>query len=273
MILFRRVGEAFRHIEDREWILLALETLGVLAGILIAFELQLWGQQRSESAKHHELMERLFEETESDVSSIRFMRDVLKPMVEREELFATRIGNSECPSDDDFQAVTTLGMMPALTMPTSVYQELMGAGGLSSIERDDVRTHLAKLHEDLEWSQKQIDYFRTFAVTDDPVPNSDPRLRVRFDRSTDEPLVSTFDRRALCKDQAFKNKLAAATRQHRVLLRYFQDPLEDAISVCVRLGDRLGRTCTPATDGPLTGEDAQIAAKARANMIKERAKT
>ena len=44
MILFRRVGEAFRHIEDREWLLLALETLGVLAGILIAFELQLWGQ-------------------------------------------------------------------------------------------------------------------------------------------------------------------------------------------------------------------------------------
>jgi hypothetical protein len=273
MILFRRVGEAFRHIEDREWILLALETLGVLAGILIAFELQEWGQRRSEAARHRQLMERLFEETENDVASIRVMRNVLKPMVEREELFATRIGNGECPATADFQAMTTLGMMPALTMPTSVYQELMGAGGLSSIERDDVRNHLAKLHEDLEWSQKQIDYFRTFAISMDPVPESDRRVTVRFDSSADDPLKSAFNGPALCSDPVFKNKLAAATRQHRVLLHYFQDPLEDAISVCVRLGDSLGHTCTPPTDGPLTGEDAQIAAKARANMIKERAKT
>lgn len=28
MILFKRVGESFRHIEDREWLLLFLETLG-----------------------------------------------------------------------------------------------------------------------------------------------------------------------------------------------------------------------------------------------------
>ena len=42
MILFKRVSESFRHIEDREWMLLSLETLGVLAGILIAFELQQW---------------------------------------------------------------------------------------------------------------------------------------------------------------------------------------------------------------------------------------
>lgn len=126
MILFRRVGEAFRHIEDREWMLLALETLGVLAGILIAFELQTWGQRRSDSAKHHQLMERLFEETESDIASIRFMRDVMKPMVEREEAFATRIGRGECPPDEGFQSLTSLGMMPALTPPSSVYRSSPG---------------------------------------------------------------------------------------------------------------------------------------------------
>ena len=54
--------------------------------------------------------------------------------------------------------------------PTSVYQELVGAGGLSSIERKDVRDHLAQFHLDLEWAQKQIDYFRALKVT--PVTNS-----------------------------------------------------------------------------------------------------
>ncbi len=273
MILFRRVGDAFTKIDDREWLLLALETLGVLAGILIAFELQLWGQRRSEAAKHHELMERLFEETESDVASMRFMRNVLRPMVQREELFATRIGRGECPPNEDFGAITTLGMMPALTPPNSVYQELMGAGGLSSIDRDDLRGQLARFHEELEFSQKQIDYFRTFAISMDPVPDSDPRVRVRFDASAETPLKSTFDGAALCRDSAFRNKVAAATRQHRVFLHYIQDPLESAIGVCIRLGDSLGHRCEPPYDGPLTGDDAKVANAALARMREDKSKS
>jgi hypothetical protein len=270
MILFRRVGEAFRHIEDREWILLALETFGVLAGILIAFELQQWGQQRSEAARHHQLMERLFEETESDVSSIRFMRNVLGPNVKREQAFAARIGRGECPPDADFQALVTMGMLPALTPPSSAYQELMGAGGLSSIERDDVRPALARFHETVEFSQKQIDYFRM--VKRDAVPDSDKRTTIRFDPTADEPEIVTFDRPALCRDQGFRNLVASQTRQHTVFLNFIQSPLEEAINLCVRLGDSLGRKCAPPYGGPLTGADAKVAATAASNMTKERAK-
>ena len=271
MILFRRTGEAFRKIEDREWLLLALETLGVLAGILIAFELQLWGQRRSEAARHHQLMERLFEETESDVASIRYMRNVLGPNVKLEQAFAARIGRGECPPDADFQSVVTLGMLPALTPPNSAYQELMGAGGLSSIDREDVRTALARFHEEVEFSQKQIDYFRM--VKRDAVQDSDKRTQIRFDPTADEPEIVTFDRPALCQDQGFRNLVASQTRQHTVFLRFIQNPLEEAINLCVRLGDSLGRKCTPPYGGPLTGDDAKIAATAASKMIKERGKT
>jgi hypothetical protein len=228
MLLFRRASEALRHIEDREWLLLLLETLGVLAGILIAFELQEWGQHRDEAAKHHQLMERLLEETENDVASMRFMRNALKPMVEKEQAFATQLGRGQCPPNDDFQAATTFGMMPALTPPSSVYEELMGAGGLSSIERKDVRSHLARFHENVEWSQKQIDFFR--AVRVDPIPDSDPRVDVRFDPSRDEPQVVTLDGPTLCKDQTFRNEVATAAREHTVFLSYVEGPLEDAIT-------------------------------------------
>ena len=71
MILFKRVGDSFRHIEDREWLLLVLETLGVLVGILLAFELQEWASNRAAAAKHDEMMDRLFEESEQDVGSLR----------------------------------------------------------------------------------------------------------------------------------------------------------------------------------------------------------
>ena len=96
MILFKRVGDSFRHIEDREWLLLVLETLGVLVGILLAFELQEWASNRAAAAKHDEMMDRLFEESEQDVGSLREIRDVLLAQSKAEVDFATQISAGKC---------------------------------------------------------------------------------------------------------------------------------------------------------------------------------
>ncbi|MFL6735622.1 MAG: hypothetical protein ACJ8F4_01010 [Sphingomonas sp.] len=213
-------------------------------------------------------MERLFEESENDLSVIREMRDSLKPIIQREQAFAVRLASGQCPADKDFQAITSLPMMPALAPPTSVYQELMGAGGLSSIERKDVRAGLADFHGDLEWSQKQIDYFRDGRTN--PVEVSDPRVRTHFDPQAEETEVSVFDGRALCGDSGFRNRVAVATRAHTVFLSYFEGPLEDAISMCVRLGDTLGHSCSPSFGGPLKGNDAKYQTRVIAAMHEDR---
>lgn len=271
MILFQRVGKAFRGIQGREWALLSLETLGVIAGILIAFELNEWAARRNEAARHDRLMERLFEEIEFDVTVLRKDRDLLKGFVERERAFAVALGTGQCPADTDFEAATTVVLMPAMTVPSSVYQELIGAGGLSSIERKDVRDHLAEFHDTVNWSQAQIAQFRAIRIN--PVEESDPRVQIRFDPDAKDPEVWTFDRRALCGDQAFKNRVASATRNHSVYMAYFQDTLQDAITICVRLGDSLGKACTPPQGGPLKGKDAEFAQKAAEAMRQDLAKT
>ena len=145
MILFKRVGESFRHIEDREWMLLFLETLGVLVGILLAFELQQWGERRAEAAKHQEIMERLFEESEQDIASLRELRDVLFDESRREVEFATQLSNGKCPPEPLWRAVGTVQMLPSLQLPRSVYGELMGSGGLSSINDARVRQAIARV--------------------------------------------------------------------------------------------------------------------------------
>src|SRR5690242_6723165 len=99
MILFKQVGESFRHIEDREWVLLFLETLGVLVGILLAFELQEWGQGRADAAKHRQLIERLFEESETDVTSLRKIRTIEVQMIANERQFATNLSAGKCPPE------------------------------------------------------------------------------------------------------------------------------------------------------------------------------
>src|SRR5690348_1649879 len=121
MILFKRVGESFRHIEDREWVLLFLETLGVLVGILLAFELQEWGQRRAEAARQQELLQRLFEETEATVSVLRADRDQMNELVDREARFATLlVHENKCPPESMWQAVDTIPMYPPLIVPSTV---------------------------------------------------------------------------------------------------------------------------------------------------------
>jgi len=271
MILFKRVGESLRHVEDREWVLLALETLGVLAGILVAFALQEWAQQRSEAAKHHQVMERLFEEGEMDVAVIRQIRDKLNDILDKEKAFAVDLDSGQCPPQAEWRAVETIGMLPALTAPSSVYQELMGAGGLSSVQRRDVRRAIAQFHGELEWSQQQVAYFRQ--VKEDPVPNRDPRVTITYDPRAQDPEVTVFDHEALCGDHAFKNSYAANLRQHIVFTAFHQSSLEAAIGMCVRLGDSQGKRCAPTFGGPLKGSDATYATQEVAKMRTELAQS
>ena len=260
MLLFERIGKSFREITSREWALLSLETVGVVAGILIAFQLNEWALRRNQAAKHQQMMERLFEESEWDIVSLRSIRDILRGQVKMEEEFAAQLTNGQCPPERLWRAVGTVGMLPALDAPRSVYHELMGAGGLSSIDEPAVRMEITNFNRSMEWGQRQIDYFRM--VKRDPVPAEDPRIRVKYDRAADEPQVETYDRQALCGDQAFQNRMAQETRQHRVALGYHETATEDAIFMCGVLGEALGRRCNPTHGGRLAPDDLKVLNKA-----------
>jgi hypothetical protein len=260
MILFSRVRGALGEVTGREWALLALETLGVIAGILIAFELNEWASRRNEAARHQVMMERLFEESEWDVTSLRAIRDIMRDDVKAEEEFTIQLTSGQCPPERLWEAVGTVAMLPALDAPRSVYNELMGAGGLSSIEEPFVRAQITNFSRSMEWGQKQIDYFRI--VKRDPVPAEDPRVRVSYDPNADERQVETYDRQALCADQSFKNRMAQETRQHRVALSYHEVATEDAMWMCAALGERLGRRCNPTHGGALAPDDVKVLNKA-----------
>ena len=268
MFLLSRMSRAYRGLNARDWALLSLETICLVAGIFIAFQLNEWAAGRNAARKHAMLMDRLFEETENDVTFIRAGRDTLRKNLADEKAFAVALGGDTCPSDKHFQALSTVHRYPALSTPTSVYQELMGAGGLSSIDRLDVRDGLTNFHTNLAWTQGQLDLFRAGRVV--PVDDDDPRGRSRFSPNSDEPAIVTFNRQALCDDPAFHNKVVSATRNHMVFVSYLEELLKDAINMCVKLGDSLDRTCQPRYGGPLVGEDAEFAAQTLAAMRKEK---
>lgn len=260
MILFKRVNESFRHIEGREWALLFLETLGVIVGILLAFELQEWAARRSAAQLRQERLERLFEEAETTVTVLRRDRDTMNGIVDAEKKFATDLVHlNECPPEAMWQSVETLGMYPSIAVPSSVYQEIMGSGGLSEIDDTNVRRSVSTFHSVLAWTQAQNEFFRQNITH--PITFADKGVTYDFDPSTDDLQISHFDRTELCSDVKFRNGIAAATRDHTVAASYRDDLARSAIFMCARVGAAVHEACKPG-DGPLTGADAAAASKA-----------
>jgi hypothetical protein len=260
MILFKRVSESFSRIEGREWVLLALETLGVIAGILIAFELNEWAAGHNAARQRQERLERLFEESQATVTTLRGDRDQMNAIVDAEKSFATMlVHRGECPPEPMWRAVDTLPMYPEISVPSSVYQEIMGAGGLSEINDTNVRRSVSYFHSVLAWTQGQNAFFRERMTN--PVSATDPRVRYDFDMSQVEPQVSHYDRAPLSSDQRFRNAIADSTRNHLVVASYHADLVRSAIFMCARIGAAVHKTCKPG-NGALTGADAAAAREA-----------
>lgn len=260
MILFKRVNESFRHIEGREWALLCLETLGVIVGILLAFELQEWAARRSAAQQRQERLERLFEEAETTVTVLRADRDQMNGIVDAEKAFAAAlVHRNECPPEPMWRAVDTLPMYPTISVPSSVYQEIMGAGGLSEIEDTNVRRSVSFFHYVLDWTQAQNDHFRDHLNY--PISIADQAVTYDFDLSQDEPQVSHYDRPALCPDHKFRNGIVDSTRNHLVIASARADLVRAAIFMCARVGAAVHKTCKPG-DGPLKGADAAASREA-----------
>jgi hypothetical protein len=103
-------------------VLLFLETLGVLVGILLAFELQEWASERADAARQRKQLERLLTESEDNVATLRSQRDWLKEMVDAERTFATTlVHDGKCPPTPQWAAIANTNRYPPLDVADAVY--------------------------------------------------------------------------------------------------------------------------------------------------------
>lgn len=257
MLLFGRTRKAVREIEPKEWALLAFESFGVLLGILVAFQLNEWASGKKDAARNHQLVERLFEESQVVVAQLRGERDDIKQMTDREAQFATAlVRDRTCPPQDAWFAAFTTNMYPAIGVQTSVYDEMMGAGGLSTIPDTRSRENVAIFHSALAWVNSQTDNRREHLIP--TVTMDDSRVTAGFEPNAEEPLKVTVDREALCGDKAFRNRVADAVRDHQLVYGSRAELTVLAIKMCNALGAALSRQCEPAWGGPLKDADANV---------------
>lgn len=262
MMFVRKVGAAFGRIEGRDWALLGLETLSVVLGILIAFELNEWASQRDEQRRNHVMIERLFEESELDVTVLRDIQRTMRSNVDTQKRFVAGFSSPDgCPQQGLWDAASTVDMYPSVTAPHAVLDEMLAAGGLSSIGDLSIRKAIAQYAGYLEYAARQNEFFRD--KHQQVIPPDDMRVTLTLDPAAGEPEVAKFDRPALCADRRFRNRMVESTRNQMAILDYRTAATDRAIAMCAKIGRALGKVCAPP-DGPLLGDDAELARKALA---------
>ena len=229
----------------------------IVLGVLIALtfgQLVEWVHSRQ---KQNEMMERLFEEARIDVAQLRDLEPDAADM-QLEVDFATQLTkDNSCPPVERWMALETLGVYPQVRVRTSVYDEVIGAGGLSDIASTQARDAVAAFHARLAWVQGQTDFFRSQPTV--PVPIDDRRLTLIYDPQASEPEVTRFDRQALCDDHGFRNRMVDAVRDHVVWDGYRRTLAQSAIRMCGAIGRALGRQCTPSAGTPFTDAERRLA--------------
>ena len=237
----------------------------IVIGVLIALGAEQIVEWVHSQHQEHERIERLFEEARTDVAQLRAFRDSTGRMTKHETQFAVELARGSCPPADLWTAPVTVNLYPSIIADTSVYDEVVGAGGLASIKSTEARKAVSEFHSMLTWVTSQNEFFRSNRIP--PVSVDDPRVTVTLDPAAREPELHRFDEPALCSDRAFRNRMIEAVRDHDTAYGYRVRLTDRAIAMCGALGRVLGRECTPAHGPPLSETERRVADQGGAGRL------
>lgn len=255
--IWHRVRKGVSGIGDTEWALLAFETVGIVLGVLLAVQVGTWIEDRKEAREQRELVERLFEESQIAIVLVREQKAFLDAPRERQAAALNQLVNEGvCPDRSGWGALAVTQFSPGLSPPSTAYDEMVGSGGLGRLKDQSVRNAVSSFHGSLAEFQRQQDFFRSSIFTQSEL--FDANFPLSFDPDTMEVDIGDVGYEAMCSEESIKPFVLSAFRASRVMSEYRQGLLNEAVQMCVLLGDLVGRECVPPYGEPLTEE--QIAA-------------
>lgn len=252
--LLRRLRATAGEIRASEWLLLAIETIAVVGGILIAFELEQWAEDRREAKQIERLMERLLVETRSALVHYDYHAQETGTRLNRAKANLLDLSEGRCPAD--FTNIEEIDLLPADAPPNAALTELVDVVGLSALPSDNLKSRLAGFHyaSNVFYTEAlpalQQARVPLFADDDPNAPRTADAVALQTDHSFVSQLWSDpsvlerrYNREALCADAAFKNRYALATQSLLQVAALRNDLLLLTMRTCQALASELGQSC------------------------------
>ena len=132
---------------QRDWVGISIELIVVTLGVLLAFRVEQWGQQRNRNIEERQFLERLYRENARSVGELRQIHALHRTKVDQ---LGTAIRNKDRPSVlRQLAGREGYGcwhmQMPAATYNSTASQELISSGRLNLISDPRLRLQLREL--------------------------------------------------------------------------------------------------------------------------------
>jgi hypothetical protein len=225
-----RVSDALRA---RDWLGLALELAVVTIGVLLAFEIEQWGQQRNQAREERDFLERLYAENQASARELTELLQIHNTVI--------REVGSAIRARDDPQQLAQMEQRPEYGckiayMQTAAYndtasEELLASGRLNLISDLELRSLVRQLAASQERGAAIAEHGRMQLPY--TLPNLNPYYSMSINER-DEPTCHV-DWRGLARDRVALSSAARLVARHILISRARQETLQLARHVDERL--------------------------------------
>lgn len=139
----QRLAEALRN---RDWLGLLFETLVVTLGVLLAFEIEQWAQERQRAAQERQFLERLHFDYGRAAQEMRIVISHHDRVIQAyRQAFAARQDPKRLQTLSDELGACQAGYLRTAPFSDTVFQELISSGKLDRIRNPQLRAKIRDL--------------------------------------------------------------------------------------------------------------------------------
>lgn len=199
-------------LQARDWLGIGIEIVVVVLGVLIAFQIDQWGERREKASEERQFLERLYTEYHRGIAELNFVdRDSRRIRGEIREALAARVDSQR------LQAVSRrknfgcgAGRFRSANFNDTGFAELVSSGRLNIISDPALRSEVRDLAAAQATSSRQVEYARELMLGQ--LPYLDNHYQFDIDAAGRE--TCSLDWSALVRDQKAVNAMARAHRVH-----------------------------------------------------------
>ena len=238
-MIIKRVSDALRR---QDWAMVAIEFALVVVGVLLAFQIDEYGNRRQAATAREAATARLLREAEESVAYLRQAADAHETQVADLTFALLRVQAGRWEPGDEARMTRGLARVDIalpLAPPSSVYDDLVASGIFGSIGNAELRSLVAKYRSTLAfYAEVQENLGR-----DDPRLEDAAALTYRFTPEGRRRTELKVDYPALAKDRLVQEKLARLADDHRAFLLLRKRAFKNAVRMCVALGAFINKRC------------------------------
>jgi len=236
-----------KHLREQNWTAVAIEFVIVVVGVVIGFQVTDWKEIRVQATQRAASLERLHDEAENAVAYFRRFGGFRQHnSLVRSEAIQRLIDNDWEGADLDELTfgLGSVGILPAISPPRSVYDEVINAGMFANLGSASLRDAISAYYSKLAFVQGQVEYMRSLQG-DHSLDWRHPAVHAEFAPDTNRQTRYRLDFGVLSQDPEFIERAIVANNAARAMDDWWGDTLENAEAMCQAIALETRRPCSP----------------------------